>query len=173
VKIASTAITPIGSATLDGQVHLDGHVVGVDRHKDEVLVDDLDVGRLGDVGCGDRAGPALDQAELDGVRGEALEPQLLDVEDDLRHVFLDAWDRRELLVDVADLDARDRGALERGQKHAPQRVAEGDAITGLEGAGFVLRVRADFLDRLDLRILQLFDHVGPVTSSSTRPRAAR
>jgi hypothetical protein len=38
------------------------------------------------------------------VGREALEAQLLDVEDDLGDVLLDARDRRELLVDVTDLD---------------------------------------------------------------------
>jgi hypothetical protein len=38
------------------------------------------------------------------VAGEALQAKLLDVQDDLGDVFLDARDRRELLVDVADLD---------------------------------------------------------------------
>ena len=116
MKIASIAMTPIGSASvalgaevadaaLDGQVHLDRHVVGVEGHQDEVGVDDLDVGRLGDVGGDDRAGAALDQPELDRVGREALQAELLDVQDDLGDVFLDARDRRELLVDVADLDA--------------------------------------------------------------------
>ena len=107
-----------------------------------------------------------------GWRGVALEAELLDVQDDLGDVFLDARDRRELLVDVTDLDAGDRGALEGRQEDAPKGVAEGDAVAGLERTGLVLGVRAGFLDRLDLRVLE-FDHEGAVTSSSTRPRAAR
>ena len=103
MKIASTAITPIGSglgplggevadATLDRQVHLDRHVVRVERHQVQLGVDDLDVRRLDDVRGGDGAGAALDEPELDRVRGEALEPELLDVQDDLGDVFLDARD---------------------------------------------------------------------------------
>ena len=149
--------TEIADAALDRQVHLDRDVVGVEGHEDEVRVDDLDVGRLGDVGRGHRAGAALDEAELDGVGREALEPQLLHVQDDLGDVFLDARDRRELLVDVADLDARDRGAVERRQHDATEGVAERDAIAGLERSGLVLGVRPDFLDGLDLRVLE-FDH---------------
>ena len=64
---------------------------------------------------------------------EALEAELLDVQDDLGDVLLDAGDRRELLVDVRGSGSRDRRALERGQQHAPQRVAEGDAVAGLKG----------------------------------------
>src|SRR5688500_8871197 len=88
---------------------------------------------------------------------EALQTELLDVQDDLRDVFLDARDRRELLVDVADLDARDGGTLERREHDPPERVAERDAVAGLEGSGLVLGVRPDFLDGLDLRVLE-FDH---------------
>jgi hypothetical protein len=90
---------------------------------------------------------------------EALEPELLDVQDDLGDVFLDAGDRRELLVDIADLERRDRGPFQRRQEDAPERVAEGDALAGLQRADLVLRVRADFLDGLDLRGLE-FDHWG-------------
>ena len=52
---------------------------------------------------------------------------------------------------------RDGGALERRQEHAPEGVAERDAVARLEGSGLVLGVRADFLDGLDLRVLE-FDH---------------
>ena len=148
----------VAHAALDGEVHLDRHVVRVEGHQDEVWIDDLDVGRLGDVGGGDRPGPALDQPELDGMRRVALEAELLDVQDDLGDVLLDARDRRELLVDVTDLDARDRRSLERRQEDAPEGVAESDAVAGLEGPCLVLGVRAGFLDRLDLRSLE-FDHV--------------
>ena len=147
----------VADAALDGQVDLDRHVVRVERHEDELGVDDLDVGRLGDVGGRDRARAALDEAELDRVGGEALEAELLDVQDDLGDVLLDPGDRGELLVDVADLDRGDRGALQRGQEDAPQGVAERDAVAGLERTRLVLGVGADFLDGLDLRALE-FDH---------------
>ena len=112
-------------------------------------------------------------AELDGVRREALQAELLDVEDDLGHVLLDARDRRrELLVHVTDLDARDGRPLEGRQEDAAESVAEGDAVTGLERARLVLGERAGFFDRLDLRVPK-FDHDWRVTSSRTRPRAAR
>ena len=118
------------------------------------------------------AGAALDQPELDRVRREALEAELLDVQDDLGDVFLDARDRGELLVHVADLDRRDGRALERGEQDAAEGVAEGDAVAGLQRPGLVLGVRAGFRDGLDLRGLE-FDHGAGATSSSTRPRAAR
>ena len=92
------------------------------------------------------------------MRREALHAELLGVQDDLGDVFLDAGDRRELLVDVADLERRHRRALERRQEHAPERVAEGDAVAGLKGPDLVLGVRADLFDGLDLRGVELFDH---------------
>ena len=78
MKIASTAMTPIGrclgalgrlvaDAALDREVHVDPDVVRVDRHEDEVRVDDLDVGVLDDVARDDRPGARLLEAQLDGV----------------------------------------------------------------------------------------------------------
>jgi hypothetical protein len=100
-------------------------------HEHEVRVDDLDVGRLDDVGGGDRAGPRLHQLELDRVRGEAPEPEPLRVEDDLGDILLDARDGGELVVDVPDLDGGDGCSLERREEHAPERVAQGYAVAGL------------------------------------------
>ncbi len=147
----------VADAALDGQVDLDRHVVGVEGHQDLLGVDDLDVGRLGDVGGRDGPRPALDQPELDRMGGEALEPELLDVQDDLGDVLLDPGDRGELLVDVTNLDRGDRGAFERRQQDAPEGVAEGDAVARRERPRLVLGVGAELLDRLDLRALE-FDH---------------
>src|SRR5439155_22959608 len=135
--------------------------------------DDPDVGRFGGVGSRDRARAALDEPELDRMAREALQAELLDVQDDLGDVLLDARDRRELLVHVADLDRRDRRSLERREEDAPEGVADRHAVAGLERAGLVLGVEAGLLDRLDLRALGEFDHDRAITSSSTRPRAAR
>src|SRR5258708_26177438 len=43
--------------------------------------------------------------------------------------------RSELLVDVADLDARHGRAVERRQRHAAEGIAEGHAIAGPLQAG--------------------------------------
>ena len=147
----------VADAALDREVHLDGHVIRVQRHQRLVRVDDLDVRGLHDVRGRHRAGSGLDQLELDRMRGVALEPQLLDVEDDLGDVLLDTRDAAELVVDVADLDRRDRRALEGRQQHAPQGVADRDAVAGRERAGLVLAVGLELLDGLDLGVLHL-DH---------------
>ena len=53
-----------------------------------------------------------------------LERDLLEVEDDVGRVLDHALDRRELVEHALDLDRRDRRALDRGQQHAPQGVAD-------------------------------------------------
>src|SRR5262249_51174626 len=59
----------------------------------------------------------------------------LDVQHELRHVLDDAVDRGELVLDARDLHVRDRGALEGGEEHAAQAVADRRAEAALEGLG--------------------------------------
>jgi hypothetical protein len=107
----------------------------------------------------DQAGAALDELELDRVSREALETELLDVEDDLSHVLLHAGDAREFVVDVTNLDRRNGRALQRGQQDPSKGVAQSDAVAGRKRARLVLGVRAELFDRRDLRALE-FDHLG-------------
>ncbi len=71
---------------------------------------------------------------------------VLDVEDDVGDVFADARQGRELVRDALDLHRGDGGALQRGEQHAAQRVAE--------------RVTEAAVERLDLEnptlLVQLF-----------------
>ncbi len=148
--MASTGMTPMGrppgvvgrqvaDPTLHGEVHLDGRV-RLQRQQMLLGIDDLDVRRLDDVRGRHRAGAALDQLELDGVRHVALEAQLLEVEDDLDDVLLDPGDGAELVLDVADLHGRDGGTLQRGEQHAPQGVPDRHAVASAQRAGLVLAV---------------------------------
>jgi hypothetical protein len=159
VKIASTLHAEVADAAFDGEVHVDRDVVGVQGHEHEIAVHDLDIGRFHDVGGQDGPGTALGQPELDRVGREALHAELLDVEDDLGDVLLDARDRRELLVNVADLERRHSRSFQGRQEDTTEGVAEGDAVASLQRTDLVLGVRADFLDGLDLRGLE-FDHWG-------------
>src|SRR4029078_12731781 len=93
---------------------------------------------------------------------EALHAELLDVQDDLGDVFLDARDRRELLVHARDLDAGDRRPSQGREQDTTDGVAEGDAVAGLEWTRLVLGVRAGFLDRLALRVSRV-GHGGGLT----------
>src|SRR5262249_17038207 len=63
---------------------------------------------------------------------EVLDHQALDVEDDVGDVLDDAGDGADLVLDVLDLDAGDGTALQRGQQHAPQAVADRGAQAALE-----------------------------------------
>ena len=64
----------------------------------------------------------------------AVEPrdEVLQGRDDVDDVLTDAGKRRELVRDALDLDRGDRGALERREQHAAQRVAEGVAEAAVE-----------------------------------------
>jgi hypothetical protein len=69
----------VADAALDGQVHLDLDVVGVEGHEHLVGIHDLDIGRLEDVTGGHRSGTGLDELELDRVGREAAEAKPLHV----------------------------------------------------------------------------------------------
>jgi hypothetical protein len=94
----------VATATLDGQLHLDGALV-VERRDVQTRVVDLDAGRRGDVGRGDRAGALLAQVHHDGLVVLAGDDQALDVQDDLGDVLLDPGDRGELVEHAVDADA--------------------------------------------------------------------
>ena len=61
-----------------------------------------------------------------------LQRNLLQVEDDVGRVLDHARNRRELVQHAVDLDGGDRRAFDRGEQHAPQRVADGRAEAALE-----------------------------------------
>src|SRR5207253_2177875 len=84
----------VAAAALDVELHPQVALVG-DGGDVEVAVDDLDVARGLDVGGVDLGRAANVEDQRDGVLGEALEVQLLQVEDDLGHVLLDMGDRGE------------------------------------------------------------------------------
>ena len=98
-----------------------------------VGVEDLDAGGQVDVLGGDLARARHDQRSLDLARvGVHPADDALQVQDDVGDVLLDARDRRELVRDALDAHARDGGARERGEQHAPQRVAERVAEAAVE-----------------------------------------
>ena len=69
-------------------------------------------------------GPDGDQPKLGRLVRVRLQPKLLEVQNQLGRVFLDARKGGELVVDAVDLDLGDGGAGQRGEQHPPQRVAE-------------------------------------------------
>ena len=115
-------------------------------------------------------GPILRDVGLD-LRRLAVEAadEPLQVQDDVRDVLADARDRRELVLDALDLDGRHGAALERGEQHPPQRVAERVTEAAVERLDREdATVLVDVLGR-DLRKLEI-EHGG---SSATSNRARR
>src|SRR5439155_25541225 len=91
----------------------------------ELRVEDLEVGGSLDVGGGDRALTLRRQPNLDLGRVAVEDAdELLQVEDDVSDVLTDARQRRERVRDALELDRGHGGALQRGEQHAAQRLAE-------------------------------------------------
>ena len=88
-----------------------------------------------------------------------LGQQALDVQNDLRHILLDAGDGGKLVLHTGDLDGGRRSAGQRGKHNAAQGVAEGGAIAALQRLHHVLAVSdvTRGLDALDLGLFN-FDH---------------
>src|SRR5690606_17039110 len=121
----------VAEAALDLQADVELGVLG--QVRDHVVgVEHLDVVVGLDVGRGDHARPALAQGQGGALAGAHADRHVLEVQQDLEHVFLQALDRAVLVQHAVDLDLGDRIAGDRGQQHAPQRVAEGMAVATLE-----------------------------------------
>ena len=84
---------------------------------------------------GDHRGPAHLEVHALGRVAVQAQRQRLEVEDDVGDVLAHAGDGRELVQHAVDLRGGDRGALQRGQQHAAQRVAERHAEAALERLG--------------------------------------
>ena len=123
----------VAAAAADRHVHLELGLL-LERRDRRVGVEDLDARGQVDVLRRDLAGAGGDQRHLDLVGvGVHAHDDVLEVEDDVGDVLLDARDRRELVRDALDPDALDRGAAKRGEQHAAEAVAEGVAEALVEG----------------------------------------
>ena len=71
-----------------------------------------------------------------------LHHERLDVQHDVGDVFHHAFDGREFVLRVVDLDLRDGAAFEARQQDAPQAVAHGRAEAALKRLGDELAVGA-------------------------------
>ena len=78
------------------------------------------------------AGAFRDDLRLLGGIGKQADGQLLEVEDDLGHVFLDAGDGGKLMLDALDLHAGHRGPREGAEQRTPQGVPQRLAETALQ-----------------------------------------
>ena len=94
----------VAATALDGQLHLQ-LALAVERGEDEVGVVHLDTGRGRDVGGGDQTRALLAQVHHDRLVVLRGDDQLLDVEDQVGDVLLDARHGGELVQDTVDADA--------------------------------------------------------------------
>src|SRR5207248_7134221 len=138
----------------------------------EVRVEDLEVrGRL-DVGGRDDTLAALGEPDLHLGRFAVEDAdELLQVEDDVRHVLADAGQGREFVRDALDLHRGDRGALQRGEQHPAQRVAERvpeAAIEGLDHENAAVLVHFLVRDLRDLEISRAYSQDDPFYGTRLR-----
>ena len=145
----------VAAAALDAQLHVQLAVLG-DGRDVRVRLEDFDVGVGLDVARAHFAGLVDAQVERLGRVGVHLERDLLQVEDDVGRILDHARDRRELVQHAVDLDRGDRRALDRGQQHAPQRVADGRAEPALE------RLRVEAPEPVGQGLALEFEPLGPL-----------
>ena len=121
----------VAAPALQAHLHVElaAFADGGDVH---VLVENFDVAIGLDHPRGDY--PGLVGAQINGLGTIAvqLERNLLEVEDDVSGVFNHALYGLELVQHALNLDRGDGSALDRGQQHAPQRIADRSAESALE-----------------------------------------
>ena len=121
-----------------------------------------------DLAGGDFAGAGGAQRHALRAFGVHAERQLLDVQHDVDDVFADAFQRRELVHHAVDLHGGDGRALQRGQQHAAQRVAERHAEAALERLGHQTRPCAARSEPCSITGFFGTDQLVPVSFDHTR-----
>jgi hypothetical protein len=144
----------------DDQLHVE---VRVPRGCDELVrIQDLDPRAGLDVGRGHLPlAPHADVRDLLLGTVIQLDAHLLQVEDDIGDVLGHARQGGELVQHAVDTDGDDGCALERRQQHAPERVADGRAVSALERLAEELPERGREALRVGLEPLRL-DQLAPV-----------
>ena len=124
---------------------------------DEVVgVDDFDVVVEDDVTCMDGAWSALVQRQHGLLPCMHADIEALEVQQDLGHVLLHAFDGRVLVEHTLDLHFGDRATGHGGKKHAAQRIAQRMAEAPVQGLERDLRRVGPGLANLDdLRLQEL------------------
>ena len=115
----------------------------------------------GDVAGGDDARALLRERHALRAFGVQTQRQVLDVQDDVRHILADARDGGELMQHAVDLNGGNGRALKRGHQHAAKRVAEGEAEAALERLGDDRRETLRIMARIDFELVR-FDKLFPV-----------
>jgi hypothetical protein len=121
----------VAPATLQAQFHVQLAALG-DRGDVRLGLENLDIRITLDVLRADHTRLLHAQVQRLRVVDVHLERDLLQIEDDVGRVLDDARDGRELVEHAVNLHRRDRGALDRREQHAPQRIADGGTEAALE-----------------------------------------
>jgi hypothetical protein len=85
----------------------------------------------------------------------------LHIQDDLGDILFYAGDGGELMLDTSDLDRSSRGARQRRKQNSSQRVAQGGAVSSLEGFHYILAIGSIFcgVDAFNARLFNFY-HIG-------------
>jgi hypothetical protein len=121
----------VAATALHAHLHVELAVVG-HRRNVRIGLEDFDVGIGLDVASLDLTWLVDPQIERLGGIDVHLQGHLFQVEDDVGRVLDNARDGRELVEHTVNLDRRHRGAFNRRQQHAAQRVADRRAESALE-----------------------------------------
>ena len=93
-----------------------------------------------DVGGGHHAFLVHGEQERLFVAGVGFEFDFLQIQNDVGHVFGNAFNRGKFVLRAVHLHGGDGRAFERGEQHAAKRVADGVAVTGFKRVGDKLGV---------------------------------
>ena len=156
VRLAPVALGgQVATATADRQRDLEA-ALRREVGDFELRVEDLEVGRGLDVGRRHGTRPLLRDVHLDfGRLAVESRNEVLQVQDDVGDVLADARQGSELVRRPLDLDGRDGRALQGGEQHTAQRVAEGVTKAAVErldckDPAMVVRVLVDDLGDLEV-----------------------
>ena len=122
------------AADFDFQLHVELLFL-VERADVLVGVDDFDGLIALDVAGGNRAFLVDGEEQGVGFPVVRLQQHFFEVQDNVGDVFDNAGHGAEFMRCAVDADGRDRGAFERAEQHAAQRVADGLAVTGFKRLG--------------------------------------
>src|SRR5690554_712451 len=151
----------VGRLVAAAASHLELHLqLGalVDVGDDVLGIDDLDIVVEGDIPCGHDGRALLVQREHRLVAAVHLDRHVLEVQEDLDDIFLDAFDRAVLVIDAADLGFHHGTAGHGREQDTTQCVAQGVAEATLEGLEHDLRVMCADLFDLDVARTKKLGH---------------
>ncbi len=121
----------ITAPALDLQRHRQFAGLGQIRD-DEIRIQNLDVVIAGNIAGRHGSGTLLVQAHFGNIARMHADRDRLEIQQDVDDVFLHALDGGVFVQHAFDLDLGDGCARQRGQQHAPQRVAQGVTKTPFE-----------------------------------------